>query len=197
LLVLAPLLASTCWFQTRYFLALQPEVITSCCGSLFGGGTGVAAELASLPVRPTMAAFYGTLLLYLAAAGLSLRLAAGWPRYLLTLSAAAALPLSLAALISFVSLYIYELPTHHCPFDILQREYRFVGYPIYLSLFGTVHFGLLPGLCRPLRNVPSLAPVLARTERRWLRLAIGSLLLFAGLVTWPVVLGPFTLIGFQ
>ncbi len=133
------------------------------------------------------------LLLFLVAVGLCLRLASAWPRYLLALVAAVTLPVALAAVVSFVSLYIYELPTHHCPFDILQREYRYVGYPLYLSLFGAVHYGWLPGLCRPLGRVPSLAPQLRQAERRWLLLALVCLLLFTGLASWPVVMGPFTL----
>ena len=33
------------------------------------------------------------------------------------------------SIFSFISLYVYELPTHHCPFCVLQREYGYVGYP--------------------------------------------------------------------
>jgi len=40
------------------------------------------------------------------------------------------------AILSFISVYFYELPTHHCPFCILQKEYGYVGYPLYLTLFG-------------------------------------------------------------
>jgi len=49
---------------------------------------------------------------------------------------------SLAAIVSFISLYIYELPSHHCPFDIFQKHYHFIGYPIYISLFYGVFFGI-------------------------------------------------------
>jgi hypothetical protein len=54
-------------------------------------------------------------------------------RYLFAMFAGLFFLLSLAATISFISLYIYELPTHHCPFDMLQKSSNFVGYPIYLS----------------------------------------------------------------
>jgi hypothetical protein len=43
---------------------------------------------------------------------------------------------SVAALISFISVYFYELPTHHCPFCILQGEYHYVGYLIYAAVLG-------------------------------------------------------------
>lgn len=39
------------------------------------------------------------------------------------------------ALIRFFSPYIYELPTHLCPFCVLQSEYYFIGYLLYLLIF--------------------------------------------------------------
>lgn len=47
------------WFQCRYFMGMKPDVITSCCGSLFSTGTtGIAGEMASLPPIATKIAFY-------------------------------------------------------------------------------------------------------------------------------------------
>ncbi len=123
LLLLAPLVALELYLQIAYFLGLHPEVITSCCGSLFSsGGTGVAAELASLPTEPMMVAFYGVGLLFVASAWPCLKWRGGSFRYLFSLLAAAFFLVSLAAIVSFISLYIYQLPTHHCPFDILQKN---------------------------------------------------------------------------
>ena len=34
----------------------------------------------------------------------------------------------------FFSTYIYELPTHQCPFCMLQKEYNFIGYFLWASL---------------------------------------------------------------
>jgi len=79
-----------------------------------------------------------------------------------------------ASIVSFLSLYIYELPTHHCPFDMLQRQYGFIGYPIYLTLLAAVYFGLLPGLFQPLRRIPSLSGSIAAAEPRWLTWALGG-----------------------
>jgi hypothetical protein len=181
--------------QLRFFLALRPEVITSCCGTLFDRGTGLAAELAALPVRPTMLAFYLTIGLCALLIGACLRWRGRWLRGLLALAALVLLPVALAAIISFVSLYIYQLPTHHCPFDILQGHYHYVGYPLYLGLSGAVFFGILPGLCSPLRRIDSLAGVVSAAERRWLLLAGAGLLLFTVLASWPVLFSPFLLLG--
>jgi len=47
---------------------------------------------------------------------------------------------SLATLIMFFGTYIYEMPTHHCPFCFLQKDYNYVGYFLYTFLFlGTFH----------------------------------------------------------
>ncbi len=43
--------------------------------------------------------------------------------------------ISYYAIVYFFSAYIYELPTHKCPFCMLQKEYFYIGYLIYLSLF--------------------------------------------------------------
>ena len=133
LLVILPLVAVEAYYQAVYFLNLKADVITSCCGSLFSADeTGVGAGLAGLPIGPTAAAFAAVLAAALlsGAAGLWTR---RWTR-VLAVSGTLALPVSVAALISFISLYFYELPTHHCPFCILQREYGYVGYLIYATL---------------------------------------------------------------
>ena len=64
--------------------------------------------------------------------------------------------ISIAALISFISIYIYELPTHHCPFCILHQEYGYVGYFLYLALLIGVISGMGTGIINPFRKVTSL-----------------------------------------
>ena len=52
-MVLTPLLIAETVLQTLYFLGLQPDVITSCCGSLFSEkGRDFASGMSSLPVVP-------------------------------------------------------------------------------------------------------------------------------------------------
>jgi hypothetical protein len=59
LLLMAPLLLMEMFLQGAYFLSLQPNIITSCCGSLFSvGENALASELTALPPKPTMLAFY-------------------------------------------------------------------------------------------------------------------------------------------
>ena len=42
----------------------------------------------------------------------------------------------------FFGTYIYELPTHKCPFCMLQKEYFYIGYILWSSLFLGVFFGI-------------------------------------------------------
>lgn len=46
------------------------------------------------------------------------------------------------AITYFFGTYVYELPTHKCPYCMLQREYLYVGYVIWTTLFLGVFFGI-------------------------------------------------------
>ena len=62
LLLLAPIAIAEGAVETAFFLGLKGNMITSCCGSLFeSGGRGVAAQMASVPVRLAMPAFFASL----------------------------------------------------------------------------------------------------------------------------------------
>jgi len=177
-----------------YFSGLQPEVITSCCGALFSSdGRGVASELASLPIRPTIIAFYvvsglfGSLLL------VCRRVAGNLWRALLALSALGFGLVSLVSVVTFISVYYYQLPSHHCPFDLLQGHYYYIGYPLYLCLFGALFSGLVPQLLVLLKRWSLPDALLARVERSWLDAAILLLVVMLALVSWPLLVGQFTL----
>ncbi len=175
LLILVPLVLVETWLQARYLLGLKADVMTSCCGSLFGQGRqGFAAELAGLPpriIQPVFWASFGALLLS-GTVVIRIRRGAAW----FSLLSLVFLAISVAALISVFCLYIYELPTHHCPFCLLQREYGFVGYPIYGTLLGGAICGLGTGALYPFRTRKSLLASLPRMQSRlaWLTLALAG-----------------------
>ncbi|GAB4491268.1 MAG: hypothetical protein OHK006_24980 [Thermodesulfovibrionales bacterium] len=197
LLVVAPLLALDLFLQARFFLGLEPEIITSCCGSLFSSeGGGVAAEISGLPVRMTMTAFFALTAVTAAAAASALFSGSRTLRIFLSALSAAWFCISLVSVVSFISLYVYELPTHHCPFDIIQKEYRFIGYPLYVSLFAAAGFGMLPGLFVPARRIPSLLPMIMSAERSWILVCILCIIAFTGIVLWYMLSGTFTLEGY-
>ena len=197
LLAITPVLALDLYYQGTYFLGLEPEIITSCCGSLFGDkGPAVTSGLAGLPVKPMMWVFYLSIVLYLGTGLLCLLKEVSIFRYMVSILAIAFFFVAIASIVSFISLYIYELPTHHCPFDILQKEYRFIGYPIYISLFCGVLFGLLPGFFQGMKRISSLNEAIRRTEKKWLVLSMLFMLIFTVIASWPVLFGNLTLKGY-
>ncbi len=182
LLVLAPLAALEAALQVLYFGDLRPEVITSCCGSQFGrGGGGLGESLGALPTGPALAAGAAVLAVAVGAA-LVLRLT-GRGALVLGLAAGLAVPVCIAGVIAVISPYVYELPTHRCPFCLLHREYHHVGYAIYASLLGGGLAGVAAAVVSPARARPSLAAPAAAFQRRLATaaaVAFGVLMVLAG-----------------
>jgi hypothetical protein len=141
--------------------------------------------MVALPSIPMKIAFYLAMALTAASALCFYRRGKG--AYLLSLSSAATLIVSLASILSFISVYFYELPTHHCPFCILQREYGYIGYPLYITLFGATISGMGVGILRPFRERKSLSEVLPSIQRRLAITSLVLLILFAAIVTYGMV----------
>ena len=192
LALLTPLILSEAVVQTLYFTQMKADVITSCCGSLFSsGGTGVSADIAALPAKPMMAVFALVLGLTLAT-GCVYRLKG---RLGMLFSFASALFFLVACLsfLSFISSYFYELPTHHCPFCVLQREYGYVGYLLYAALLIGVVSGLGVGALMPFRGIASLAGIVPAVQQRLAASCLIAYLHFAGLAVYRMLSTDFTL----
>jgi hypothetical protein len=187
LLALTPFLLADAVLQAAYFLGLHPDVITSCCGSLFSGGSESGlSELFSVP-PPIMKPVFGGVVLAALVSTLVYS-SSGKKPYLVALLSAAACFVSIEAILSFIGPYIYELPTHHCPFCLLQKEYGFVGYALYLPLLSGTVFGLGVGLLAPFRAINSLAAAIPALQRRMAQIAFLSFALFTALVVYRIVL---------
>jgi len=194
-LLFAPLVLGETILQAGYFLRLKPNLITSCCGTLFSRETSyLLTEIIFAPRIPAMAAFYVVILLAVGS-GLFTFLK-GKGGYLFLGLSGLTFVVSLIAILSFISLYIYELPTHHCPFCILQKEYGYVGYPLYLTLFGGTIFGLGVGVLVPFRNIKSLSRILPAVQRRLALTSSILFLIFGGLVTVLILLSNLVLEGY-
>ncbi len=194
LIFIAPLIIYDLYLQIIYFAGLEPNVIAACCGSLFDEeGAGMASTIAFYPPGPMMTIFYAGLGVFIISAILSYRLKSGIFRYTLSLSSAALFIISMASIISFVTIHYYGIPTHHCPFELVQRDYYFVGYPLYGSLFSGVLLGFVSGLIEPLKGIESLSAIIERSQKKWTLIAIALILIFAALCTWPLVFSSLTL----
>ncbi|BDU73555.1 hypothetical protein [Mesoterricola silvestris] len=160
--------------QWTYLSGLRAQTLTSCCGSLFAEGAGgLAGDLAALPPGPAMAALFGCLAFAVAAAWF-LRRRGG---YLTGLASAAAFAATLAGITSFLSLYVYEHPHHHCPFCMLKAEFHFVGYALYIPLFLATAAGLGTAVLQPFRGVPTLSALVPAVSARLSRVAAAGFLL--------------------
>ncbi len=174
LLLLVPLVAAEAWLQLRYFLALEPDVITSCCGSLFSANAqGVAAEVAAVSPRLAMWGLYLSGVLVLLGGLRYQRTQRGG--LLFGLLAMLAFVVALVAIVSVISPYIYAHPEHHCPFCILKSGHGFAGYLLYIPLFSATAWALGVAAVAPWRRIPSLAEAVAASGARLVR---GSLLMF-------------------
>jgi hypothetical protein len=171
--------------QLAYFLNLKADIITSCCGSLFSGDAKtLVADASALPPQQALWLFYGALLLVVAAAVFNARTLRA--AYAVAVSSALAFVAALTGILSFVSLYVYEHPHHHCPFCLLKPEYDYQGYWLYLPLFAATAAGLSVGAMQPFARVPSLVSVVPRISRRLAWIAALGFALFAAVATFMV-----------
>ncbi|MEO5360086.1 MAG: hypothetical protein H7843_06500 [Nitrospirota bacterium] len=194
LVALVPVIALEGYWQLNYFLGLRANVITSCCSSLFSDeGLTVASSLASLPVTAAMYMFYGAAAVELALLSVLLRKGSvSSPlRYISGVWSLVFFVISIASIVAFVSIYYYETPVHHCPFDILQKQYMFIGYPLYGSLFGGILFSLGAAVTEKFKKIDSIRTQINHTQRRWTIISIVLLILFIIIATWPVVFSNF------
>lgn len=128
------LLVAEILLETVMFGSIEIDKMVSCCGSIYSSSsTSAISSLFLLDTSIFVALFYGTYLLIVLLYFIK-------NRYLFSVVNFLFIPISIISLILFFGTYIYELPSHHCPFCFLQGEYNYVGYLIYTLLFlGTFH----------------------------------------------------------
>ena len=122
--------------EVSFFSSLSISKIVSCCGTLFSAAsTSYISLLFEVDERIWVAFFYGTFGMSIVASKLK-------NRGLLIAANALFLIFAIISLIIFFSTYIYELPTHRCPFCLLQKDYYYVGYALYTFLFAGTFLGM-------------------------------------------------------
>ena len=194
-LVIAALLLVESLLQINYFRDMSTNVLTTCCGTLFnedaptlGGGA------AALPPVLTQIVFFLSL-------AVLIRIGLG---FVLTRKAARAFSfmsnwlflVSLVSVIVFISVYYYELPTHHCPFDLLQKEYHYIGYPLYACLLAAGISGTGVGLLDRFRQRTSLSEIIPVTQRKLCFFSMAGYICFAALSVYPMIFSDFKLTGY-
>ena len=188
LILLLPVMALSFWLELQYFLGLKANVITSCCGSLFSGDAKtIAGEASGMEAKPALFLFYGALLIAIVIALWHWKMGVRLSGYLLAGTSAAAFVAAIIGVLSFISLYIYEHPHHHCPFCILKPEYDYQGYWLYLPLFVATAAGLGAGAMQPFARVTSLSRIIPKASARLAGLAAGGYILVAVVATYFVL----------
>jgi len=196
LLIITPFILAEMTLQALYFLELSPNVITSCCGSLFSTeAPGVTSSLAALPSILMKIIFYCCIVATLLS-GIWFYRTVGGIGYLFAFLSTAAFFVAIAALISFISLYFYEMPTHHCPFCILQKEYGYIGYGLYTLLLVGAVSGMGIGAILPFRKIDSLDRFMPTILRHLTLAVLSSYALFALIATYRMIFSNFRLEGY-
>jgi hypothetical protein len=195
LAIFAPLVLAETVLQAAYFMSLTPDIITSCCGSLFSTTRqNIAAEIAALPSLPMKTSFYACMLLTVIT-GLRFYLKGKWG-YMFSAMSGISFIIAIISLISFISLYVYELPSHHCPFCLLQKEYGYIGYPLYGLLLTGVISGLGIGILMPFRTIPSLAEGLPPLQKTLAMFSVVSYIIFTAIASYHLIFSNLRLGGY-
>ena len=184
--LIVPLLVLESCLLFAYFAGVKPDIITSCCGSLFSHESkSLSGDLAALPPVTMSIAFFSCMAVTLfSGAWFYLK---GRGGYLFSFAAAGTFLVSIVSLISFICLYFYELPTHHCPFCLLQKEYGYIGYILYATLFGGAAAGIGTGVLMPLKKQGSMAGIIPAMQRHLTLTTLACYLLFTLITVWKMI----------
>ena len=122
------------------FFSMDANSVVDCCGAIFSTTSATyMAEILGAAPSLLLSLFYGIFVLMVLFYILK-------NRYIYALLNILYLIIALITLIAFFGTYIYELPTHHCPFCLLQRDYNYIGYFLYIILFVGTFFGFVIGV---------------------------------------------------
>lgn len=195
LFLIFPLFLTDAALQTLYLANLTPDLVTSCCGTIFTekGPEGFGPNLVFSTFNQFLLLFGGGTLLgiwsfivyrllqsesrngykWFLRAGL-----AGWSLYGV---------FGMTAIILTISSYVYAMPYHNCPFCMLKAEYYFFGYPLYLTFFGAIFCGISSGLLTWIQS-PEIQQTLLRYQAKSMQTAAILILCFMILAISPVLL---------
>jgi len=124
------------------FDAIEIDKMVSCCGSLYSSSsTSAISGIFTVDTKILLSLFYGNY--FLIALFYFLK-----NRYLFALLNVVFIIVALISLIAFFGTYIYELPSHHCPFCYLQSDYYYIGYLVYFLLFVGTFYGVVVGFIK-------------------------------------------------
>ncbi len=114
--------------EVQFFTSLSTLEPVSCCSSIYTKNSESKNILLELSFFQLLGVFYFVYISVVASALLK-------NRVLLFISSAVFVYIAYYTVVYNFGIYIYELPTHKCPFCMLQSDYYYIGYFIFSSLF--------------------------------------------------------------
>ncbi|MEW6552080.1 MAG: hypothetical protein AB1389_08150 [Campylobacterota bacterium] len=131
-------LAVLCEFilEILYFTNISTETPVQCCSVIYGVSGNSDPLPFGIDTKTLLIVFYAILILSLSA-NLQKNPIFSFVASMMYLY------FGYYALVYFFGTYIYQLPTHICPFCMLQKEYYFIGYILWGSLFLGTFFGIV------------------------------------------------------
>ena len=130
-------ISSSYTLEISYFTHISLDRPVSCCSVIFGlsGTNSLPFGLSTLLIVILFYLFFLLNILFI------------WQRqaYALALSSVVFLFVGYYAITHFFGTYVYQLPTHICPFCMLQSDYYYIGYLLWGLLFVSVFFGIING----------------------------------------------------
>ncbi|CAA7617916.1 conserved membrane hypothetical protein [Candidatus Terasakiella magnetica] len=185
LIALAPLMAAAAGVQLAYFLGLRADVIASCCSTLFSGATQITTDkLAAIAPEASLVALSAALGGMMVLGRRALVTGRGAVAY--AVLSLVTFAIAMEAVVAAISVYVYELPHHHCPFCILKGEYGHVGYALYLPLFTAAALGVGGGIAQSSARIGSLAEAAPRIMRRCVGWSMAGFGLFGAVTAWLI-----------
>jgi hypothetical protein len=142
--------------ETMMFLSIDIKDVVDCCGVVFSTSDKTyMAEIIGANALIQNTLFYGVFIAMIIAYIQKKKRLFSIVNLLFAL-------VSLSTLIGYFGTYIYEMPTHHCPFCFLAYEYNYIGYFLYAFLF----IGTFSGM------IVSVVEFRTEDERRGYRLSL-------------------------
>jgi hypothetical protein len=123
------------WLYFKYFSNIEFDIIVECCSAVFS----TAQSALELPLGMSLSHL---LVLFGLLSGLLYISAISNYHYVSLFTNILYIIISIYVVIYFFSTYVYEIPTHQCPFCLFQKEYYYIGYIIFGSLFSSTYISI-------------------------------------------------------
>ncbi len=182
LMLIYPLVIIETTLLLLFALDLDPFVITSCCGSVYNeGAEGLGGTLAGASAGVVLPLFFSIIILLLCNRLVIKRwyVEKKWSGNRLEFFLWVGFFISaIMVIVSFTSVYVYEMLSHKCPFCFLGAEYNYYGVPLYFFLFVATATGMTKGLLGYVKQPASLKEKALILQKKLAVLSLWGMLAF-------------------